>query len=109
MATGTLTRFNATGLTIVDNATVLQSIDLSPFGIWGRITDLRVHIHGVTHTFPDDLDFLLLAPGGANLAFWSDAGGATDITNFQFAFGDSLGGLLADSAPISASTIRYGL
>ncbi len=107
MAIGTLSTFNVTGLAILDSTTVSQSIDLNPFGIWGRITDLRVFIHGVTHTFPDDLDFLLLGPGGANLEFWSDAGGATDITNFNFGFADSFGLLLPDQAAIAPSTMLY--
>jgi FG-GAP-like repeat len=108
MATGTVFPINLATLTIVDNVTVSESIDLNPFGIWGRITDLRVFIQDVSHTFPDDLDFLLLGPGGANLEFWSDAGGSTDITNFDFAFADSFSPLfLPDSTQISPSTITY--
>ena len=84
MAIGSLITFNVTGLTINDSTTVSESFNLNPFDIWGRIVDLQVILHGLTHTFPDDLDFLLVGPGGATLEFWSDAGGNIDISNGNF-------------------------
>jgi FG-GAP-like repeat len=92
MATRSLTTTADGGLlTIVDQATVSQSshLNLLPLGgLWGRITDVRITLQGLTHTFPDDLDFLLVGPGGANLEFCSDAGGSFDITNNTNFFGD---------------------
>ena len=41
----------------------------------GSITDVNVQINGLSHTYPDDIDMLLVSPGGQNAIFMSDAGG----------------------------------
>ena len=44
---------NSTGLTILDNTIVSQTIVVS--GLSGPITDIQVVLNDLTHTFPDDL------------------------------------------------------
>src|SRR5262245_20434302 len=36
-------------------------------GMTGNITNITVGIYNITSTFPDDVDILLVAPGGNNL------------------------------------------
>ena len=43
----------------------------------GPITELRVTLRGLSHSFPDDLDILLVGPDGTAVALMSDAGGGT--------------------------------
>ena len=103
------TPFNLTksgGIAISDNGTVSDLLNIDLIGPWLRILDLRVALNGLTHTFPDDLDFLLSAPGGANLEFWSDAGDNNDIVNGNFAIADSAASLLPDETPIGSGTYR---
>jgi hypothetical protein len=73
---------------------------------WGRSVDLQVTLGDLTHTFPDDLDFLLLGPGGANFEFWSDAGAGTDITNGDFTISDSAASALPDATALTSGTYR---
>ena len=39
------------------------------------ITNLRVRVNGIAHSWPDDLDLLLVGPGGQAAMLMSDAGG----------------------------------
>src|SRR5262245_22599535 len=77
-------------LTIPPSGTVSDSglVDLVSGG-QVRIVDLKVTLVGLSHTFPADLDFLLVGPGGTNLEFWSDAMGAVPISNGNFGISDN--------------------
>ncbi len=48
-------------------------IAVSDFG--GSVTDVNLELTGLSHTYPDDIDMLLVAPGGENAIVMSDAGG----------------------------------
>jgi hypothetical protein len=61
------------------SAEISRSFDFTTFGLWARVKTLSITLTGLSHTFPDDLDFLFVGPDGTNLAFWSDAGGGTAI------------------------------
>jgi subtilisin-like proprotein convertase family protein len=103
-----IARFDLSGtLSITDNTTVSRSLTVNNFGQWGRITDIYVTLNGLSHTFPGDLDFLLLGPGGTNLEFWSDAGGSTPISNGDFIIRESVAfALLPDFGGIASGTYR---
>ena len=78
---GTTTVFNnAAAITINDAspATPYPS-NIAVAGLTGTITKVTVALNGVSHTFPDDIDVLLVGPGG-NLIIMSDVGGSTAIT-----------------------------
>ena len=44
-------------------------------GLGGAITDVRLRLTGLSHTFPDDVDILLSSPSGETLRVMSDNGG----------------------------------
>ncbi|HET7489253.1 MAG TPA: Ig-like domain repeat protein [Acidimicrobiales bacterium] len=75
-------------------------------GFTGTLTDVNVTLSNVSSTYGDDLEVLLVGPGGGsqNLILVSDAGGAGSLTNATFTFDDSA----ASSVPTSAwSTGTY--
>ena len=85
MSLGVLTFSDPGGpLAITDASTVSQSFSLTTFGLWARVKTLSITLTGLSHTFPDDLDFLFVGPDGTNLAFWSDAGGSTAIISQNY-------------------------
>lgn len=47
----------------------------------GRIEDVYVYLHGLAHSYPDDLDILLVAPGGQTIMLASDVCGGIPTTN----------------------------
>jgi hypothetical protein len=108
MATGTYSFLDASGtLTLADSpATESRSFTVGVIGRWARVTDISFDLNNLSHTLPDDLDFLLLGPGGRNLEFWSDAGGGTDIVNGDFTIRDSGASLLPDATALASGTYR---
>ena len=106
MATDSLTFTDSSGLAILDNTTVSRSFDNIAPSIWGRILDIGVLLQGLSHTFPDDLDFLLVGGGGRGLEFWSDAGGSVNIANGNFLIADFGASLLPDATAIAPGTYR---
>src|SRR6266508_317475 len=109
MATGTIGIIDNSPFTIADSpATEFRVVSVGPFTIAGsgRVTDVHIGLSNLSHTFPDDLDFLFLGPGGRNLAFWSDAGGNADIVNGSFTIRDSGASLLPDATVIASGTYK---
>ena len=49
-------------------------------GMPDSMSNLRVTIFGLTHTFPDDIDIVLVGPQGQRSILMSDAGGGGDVT-----------------------------
>jgi hypothetical protein len=94
---------NSTGITFVDNTTVTQTVAVS--GFTGAVTRISVALTGLTHTFPDDLDFLLVGPDGArNLVFFSDAGSTHDIADANFTIADTGAAPLPGSGQLVSGT-----
>jgi uncharacterized repeat protein (TIGR01451 family) len=60
----------------------------------------------LTHSFPDDLDVLLVSPSGEKVILMSDVGGAHGVSGVNLVFDDSSTTSLFDSAQISSSTNR---
>ncbi len=75
-------------------------------GLAGNITKVTVTLTGLSHTFPDDIDMLLVAPSGAKLIIWSDVGGATAASNVTITLDDAAASLLPDAGPLATGTFR---
>ncbi|HZW05493.1 MAG TPA: hypothetical protein VFF65_00090 [Phycisphaerales bacterium] len=54
----------------------------------GPVTGATVTLHGLTHTFPADLDILLVGPAGQTVMLASDQGGGTDVVLVNLTFQD---------------------
>ncbi len=61
------------------------------------VTVRSVTINNYNHTFPDDVDLVLVSPTGTAVILMSDAGGATSASGQNFTFQDG-SPLLADNA-----------
>ncbi len=94
-------------ITINDNAVAspypsVATVGASP----GGVLAIELSIAGFTHTFPDDVDMLLVSPSGQKMIFMSDAGGGGDVTGLGFTLADSAATLLSDAGPLVAGTYR---
>src|SRR6185295_5120728 len=47
----------------------------------GTITNLTVTLNNFSHTFPDDVDIMLVGPGGQNAIIMSDVGNGIAVSN----------------------------
>lgn len=98
--------FTSTGPFPLGDSPDLQSIQqpatnpypltLSVSGLSGATTSVSLGIV-LTHTFPDDLNFLLVSPTGQTLQVMSNAGGSANVSNCAINFSDVSGGLPPDS------------
>lgn len=67
-------------------------------GITGSVSKVTATLSGFTHTFPADVDVLLVGPQGQTVVLMSDVGGGTDATNVTLTFDDS-------APPIGATVV----
>ena len=58
-------------------------------GLAGTISKVTVTLTNFSHTFPDDLDVLLVGPGGQKVLLMSDAGGDLAANNLNLTFDDT--------------------
>ena len=84
----------------------LYPSNINVSGMSGTVTRVRVSLNGLTHTYPDDLDFLLVSPNGQRALLMSDTGGSTDVGNTTLTIDQSGLTLLNDEAVNSAGGYR---
>jgi hypothetical protein len=73
-------------------------------GLSGTITDVNVTLHGVRHTWPDDLSILLVGPAGQKVILMSDVGGWYWLNGEKLTLDDEAPGKLPDSTQITAGS-----
>ncbi|MFM1768765.1 MAG: hypothetical protein RJA22_1294 [Verrucomicrobiota bacterium] len=106
---------NVAGITIrdrsVNSGTALpypSSIAVSGFA--GTVNRLTVTLHNLSHTFPDDLDILLVSPTGEKCLLMSDAGSssssANPVSNVTLTFDEAAATTIPDSNQIVSATYR---
>ncbi len=77
--------------------------ELTVSGADGDITDVNVQLT-LTHTFPDDLDIVLVAPSGDSEVLMSDACGEGDLTSASLNFDSDAGAPLSNTGPCGPGT-----
>lgn len=74
-------------------------------GLSGDILDMNVRLSGLSHTWPSDLDILLVSPVGDAVVLMSAQGGGDDISGVDLTFDDEASGTLPSSG-ITSGTYR---
>jgi hypothetical protein len=69
--------------------------------VTGTVTDVNVNFTGFSHTYPDDVDMLLVSPDGLNAIVMSDAGDGTDIFSCNLTLDDESATALPDETAIA--------
>ncbi|MDB6026493.1 MAG: hypothetical protein JWM68_2716 [Verrucomicrobiales bacterium] len=77
---------------------------ISVSGLSGTISKVVVKLSGLAHSNPDDIDALLVAPGGQTVLLMSDAGGSSAISAVNLTFDDTAAASLADATQIVSGT-----
>jgi subtilisin-like proprotein convertase family protein len=75
-------------------------------GLTDPVLKVTVTLNGLSHTWPDDVDVLLVGPTGASLIVLSDAGGLTPIVNGTVTFDDAAAGPVPDAGPLATGTYQ---
>jgi subtilisin-like proprotein convertase family protein len=74
-------------------------------GLQGTIRRVRVTLSGLAHTFPDDVDILLVGPGGQNAIILSDVGGNSN-EDVDLTLDDAAANNLPDTGPLNNGTFK---
>ena len=67
-------------------------------GFSGAVARVTVTLKQMTHTFPDDIDVLLVGPTGVKFLLMSDSIGSADLTGQTYTFDDRAAAVMPDSA-----------
>jgi extracellular elastinolytic metalloproteinase len=75
---------------------------LSVAGLTGTIANVAVRLNGFAHAFPEDVDMLLVGPGGQRALFMSDIGSGLPVSGIDLTFQD---GAPAPTVPLQTGTV----
>jgi hypothetical protein len=104
-----------TGLNFANNGgiTIPNFSTASPYpsriivsGLGGTITKVTATLNGVTAPTPDDVDFLLVGPGGQKFLMMGDSGGANALSGVNITLDDAAASALPDATAITSGTWR---
>ena len=72
----------------------------------GNITKVTVTLLTVSHTWPDDINVLLVGPTGQKALLMANVGGSADAVNLNLTFDDTAGTSLPDETILSGGTFK---
>ncbi len=84
---GTFTNSSTVTITDASSATPYPS-NIAVSGLSGNVSDVNVTLTALTHPAPQDLDVLLVGPGGQTAVLMSDAGGTHALTAWDVTLDD---------------------
>lgn len=73
-------------------------------GVGTQLTAISVTLIGFSHTYPADVDVLLVGPNGQNVLLMSDVGTFFPVSNLTFTFTNTAGGSMPSGAQLSSGT-----
>ena len=77
-------------------------------GLSGKVTKVTATLNTLSHQYADDVDVLLVGPGGQNVLLMADAGGGANLSNVTLTFDDDAALALPDGSPLPSGTYRPG-
>ncbi|HEX5220636.1 MAG TPA: S8 family serine peptidase [Verrucomicrobiae bacterium] len=103
----TSTFSNATPISIPDSgkASLYPSI-INVNGLTGVVTKVSATLRGYSHSWPDDVDVLLVSPTGQKVMLMADCGGGNVRSNVTLTFDDASAGSLPDASGFASGTYK---
>jgi subtilisin-like proprotein convertase family protein len=102
--------FQNTGLIYINDhqgpASAPYPSTMNVAGMGVSVTHMSMTLTGFSHTFPDDVDMLLVGPAGQTAVVMSDVGGSTAAANVNLTLDDAAGALLPDAGPLVSGSFR---
>jgi uncharacterized repeat protein (TIGR01451 family) len=94
---------NGSVIIIPDNGPATNYPSTITVASTGTVSKVTVTIKQLAHTFPEDIDMLLVSPAGQKIKLMSDAGAGNSVTNVTLTFDDSASGLPFSTAITSGT------
>jgi len=105
--TNAISGFNTNSLAIPASGTAsIYPSQITVAGQSGLVNGVSVNLTNFSHTAPDDVDLLLVAPNGHKMVLMSDVGGTNAVTNLNLVFDDTATNSLPDTAAITSGTYK---
>jgi uncharacterized delta-60 repeat protein/uncharacterized repeat protein (TIGR01451 family) len=98
---------NNNSITINDNTLATpypSTINVS--NVSGILTKTVVTLNNINHTYPDDIDVLLVGPQGQKVVLMSDVGGGNPLSNVILSFDDKAASTLPDAGQVVSGLFR---
>ncbi len=89
---------------VIPNSGASTPSNVAVSGITNPITSITVDLFLVSHTFPDDIDVLLVGPTGGSVILMSDVGSSFAIQGINLKFDDTAPNFLPDAAALTSGT-----
>jgi len=70
------------------------------------VSKVTVQLYGLTHSYPDDIDMLLVGPAGQNAVILAYVGGGHAVTNISLTLDDDAPSSLPYSGPLVSGTFK---
>lgn len=107
LVVGTRAFTNAATITIPDSgAASLYPSTIVVTNLGGTVSNMTVSLRGLSHARPDDIDVLLVGPGGQKVILVADVGGANIVTNINITLSDTAASGLPNNNRINSGTYR---
>ncbi|HEY6803935.1 MAG TPA: S8 family serine peptidase [Pyrinomonadaceae bacterium] len=114
--TATQTFSNATAIVVPGTGTgATTGAPASPYpsnitvsGITAPVSKVRVTLKNISHTFPDDVDVMLVGPTGRKFIILSDAGDTNDWVGATITLDDDAAAPLGDTASNQTGSFKPG-
>jgi uncharacterized repeat protein (TIGR01451 family) len=98
---------NSAAITIPDHgAASPYPATITVAGVTGLVNNVRVTLYGLSHTFPRDINAMLVSPAGSGTMLMSHAGGPYSITNLTLTFDDAAAAPVSDTNRITSGTYQ---
>ncbi len=98
---------NATTIPIPDSGkSTLYPSPIIVSGLTGTVTSVTATLRGYTHSWPDDVDVLLVGPSGQKVMLMSDCGGGNARNGVTLMFDSSAASSVHDSAAVPTGTYK---
>ena len=102
-----ITAQNQTPINIPDSGVgSLYPSTINVTGLTGSVTNVRVFLNNLTHTAPDDIDVLLVAPNGRSVILMSDVGGNLAVNDVSLILDDAAATSLPDNGQIASGAFK---
>jgi uncharacterized repeat protein (TIGR01451 family) len=75
-------------------------------GLTGIVSKVTLSLNGLTHSFPSDVNVLLVSPAGTTALLMSHSGAGHAVTNVNLTFDDAAAGALPLSGQITSGSYR---
>ena len=99
---------NTAAITIPDHGPgMAYQSTITVSGLTGQVSKATVTLNQLTHTFPQDVNVLLVSPTGGNVLLMSHAGAGYSVTNpITLTFDDAAAGTLPNNLPLASGTYQ---